>query len=153
MNATQKPDGEGLKNRHSTARHRTDKGDEDTVQPGDLQGNVTLMIQTRQAQRLLKGRPKRGRQANIPGLYPFSARMRAIWMAARQDDPYAEWYLIQVGERTEQTRMTLSRLQQPLQERLQSRAFRALKSTLPIPCRPCACRCTSGHRTGTWEPT
>ncbi len=120
MDATEKPDGGELINRGSAARRRPGRSDGGKIQPGGLQGTATLVIQTRQAQRLLKGRPGRRRQAGIPGLYPFSARMGAIWMAARRDDPYADWYLAQVSERIEQTRIELDRLRQPLEARLQN---------------------------------
>ncbi len=117
-NAIEKPEGGELKNHGSAARHRPDRREGDAAQPGDLQGTTTLVIQTRQAQRLLKGRPGRRRQAGIPGLYPFSARMGAIWMAARRDDPYADWYLVQISKRIEETRIELGHLRQPLEERL-----------------------------------
>ncbi len=120
MSATNKPEGRELKNRESAVRRRPGGSDGDKVQPGGLQGTATLVIQTRQAQRLLKGRPARSRQPGIPGLYPFSARMRAIWMAARRNDPDADGYLIQVSERIEQTRIELDRLRQPLEARLQN---------------------------------
>jgi integrating conjugative element protein (TIGR03761 family) len=77
------------------------------------------VIQTRQAQRLLRGRAKRQDKARIIGLQHFSGMMRAIWVAASQDDPYADWYLVRVLEGIEQARLELSRLHQEIQERLQ----------------------------------
>jgi integrating conjugative element protein (TIGR03761 family) len=120
MNPIPKPQSGELKNHGSADRHQPERRNDATVQPGELRGTATLVIQTRQAQRLLKGRPARSRQAGIPGLYPFSARMRAIWMAARRNDPDAERYLIQVSKRIEQTRIELDRLRQPLEAGLQN---------------------------------
>jgi integrating conjugative element protein (TIGR03761 family) len=118
MSVTEKPEGSELKNHKSAARRQPDRRSGARVQPGDLQGTATLVIQTRQAQRLLRGRPGRRRQAGIPGLYPFSARMRTIWMAARQNDPDANGYLVQISKRIEETRLELGHLRQPLEERL-----------------------------------
>jgi integrating conjugative element protein (TIGR03761 family) len=77
------------------------------------------VIQTRQAQRLFRGRAKRQDKARIIGLPHFSGMMRAIWVAASQDDPCADWYLVRVLEGIEQARLELSRLHQEIQERLQ----------------------------------
>ena len=64
--------------------------------PGALQGCVQLIVQTHQAQRLLRGRPRRADQAAIVGLMSFANRLRPIWQAALCDDPYADWALIRI---------------------------------------------------------
>ena len=106
-----------------------------TRQPGNLQGTATLVIQTRQAQRLLTGRPKSGEKARIVGLYHFSGKMRTIWMASCQDDPYADWYLVQVEDNIKETRLELTRLQQHVLASLQSIPgieVKVARSTSPV---------------------
>jgi integrating conjugative element protein (TIGR03761 family) len=70
-------------------------------QPGALRGVVTLTLETRQAQRLVKGRPGTADKPAIIGLIGFANRLRAIWQGARLDDPYADWWLIKVHDALE----------------------------------------------------
>ena len=70
-------------------------------QPGALRGVVTLTLETRQAQRMVKGRPGAGDKPAIIGLFGFANLLRAIWHGARADDPYADWWLVKVHEALE----------------------------------------------------
>ena len=63
-----------------------------------LRGEIWLMLQTYQAQQLLHGRARTKDRPVIIGLIGFADRLRVIWQAARSDDPYADWWLIQVHE-------------------------------------------------------
>ncbi len=103
----------------STAHDGVKQRQRGTVSPGNLQGGATLVIQTRQAQRLLNGRAKSKDKAGIIGLNHFSRLMRVIWLAASQDDPYADWYLVQVLKSIEDTRTELAQLDQEIQQHLQ----------------------------------
>jgi len=67
-------------------------------QPGALRGQAWLILQTRHAQRLIKGRPGTGGKAPIIGLLGFANRLRVIWQGARADDPYADWWLVRVDQ-------------------------------------------------------
>ena len=67
--------------------------DENTVRaagPGPRQGQAWLTLQTRHAQRLLRGRPAGAGKPAIIGLFGFAERLRGIWQGARLDDPYAD---------------------------------------------------------------
>ncbi len=64
--------------------------------PGALRGQVWLTIQTSQAQQLIRGRNGTPDKPTIIGLVGFADRLRMIWQAARNDDPYADWWLIKV---------------------------------------------------------
>ncbi len=75
--------------------------------PGPLRNEVVLTVHTREAQKLIAGRKKRLNDPfdlnkkvleNIMGVYSFGKRMNAIWIAAQYDDPYADWFLLQVEE-------------------------------------------------------
>jgi integrating conjugative element protein (TIGR03761 family) len=69
--------------------------------PGALHGQVWLTIQTNQAQQLIHGRNGSPDKPAIIGLIGFADRMRLIWQAARNDDPYADWWLIKVHDAIE----------------------------------------------------
>ena len=66
--------------------------------PGALRGEVWLTVQTNQAQQLIHGRSGIPDKPAIIGLIGFADRLRVIWLAARRDDPYADWWLIKVHE-------------------------------------------------------
>lgn len=72
--------------------------------PGALRGQAWLTVQTRQAQRLIRGRSGTADKSAIIGLVGFADRLRVIWHAARSDDPYAHWWLIKVDEALEGAR-------------------------------------------------
>lgn len=71
-------------------------------QPGALRGVVTLRLETRQAQRLVKGRPGSPDKPAIIGLIGFANLLRSIWHGARADDPYAHWWLVKVHRALEE---------------------------------------------------
>src|SRR5699024_651104 len=68
------------------------------IVPGRLRNWVEMTIQTRQAQRLVQGR--RGDEGKPPiiGLYRYGAMTRMIWSGAAKDDPYADWWLLQLEQ-------------------------------------------------------
>lgn len=78
--------------------------------PGTLRGEASLLIQTRQAQRLVYGRRQSQEQAGIIGLVRFGMLMKRIWTSAMLDDPYADWFLIQIHESLETGRETIQKL-------------------------------------------
>ena len=53
--------------------------------PGVLRGGATLTLQTRQAQRLVKGRGYTAEKPAITGLIGFANLLRSIWHGARAD--------------------------------------------------------------------
>ncbi len=68
------------------------------VSPGALRGEIGLTLQTHQALILVQGRAPIADKPAIIGLLGFADRLRVIWGASRNDDPYADWWLIQVHE-------------------------------------------------------
>lgn len=71
-------------------------------QPGGLRSQASMVIQTRQAQRLVEGRDKTG--PTIIGMTAFGRRTRNLWLSAQNDDPYADWFLIRIEEAIEAAR-------------------------------------------------
>ena len=82
----------------------------DTNQPGALRGVITLTLETRQAQRMVKGRPGSLDKPAIIGLIGFANLLRAIWHGARTDDPYADWWLLKVHQSLDQVDRALQAL-------------------------------------------
>ena len=80
-----------------TALHPVERPDL-PEKPGALQGQVWLTVHTRLAQNLIHGREGTAEKPAIIGLVGFANRMRVVWLAARRDDPYADWWLIKVHE-------------------------------------------------------
>ena len=87
--------------------------------PGALRGQVWLTVQTRQAQRLIRGRNGNADKPAIIGLVGFADRLRVIWQAARNDDPYADWWLVKVHEALERVRDLIKNEQAALDAQLE----------------------------------
>ena len=67
---------------------------------GNLRSELVLVLQTRHSQLLVRGRASKGKPI-ITGLIGFADRLRLIWQAAQQDDPYADWWLIKIHDSLE----------------------------------------------------
>lgn len=97
--------------------------------PGPLRNEVVLTIHTREAQKLIVGRKKRLNDPfdldkkiveNIMGVYSFGKRMNAIWIAAQYDDPYADWFLLQVEQALAASKKAFFDKRQELSQLLES---------------------------------
>lgn len=87
-------------------------------QPGALRGQVWFTIQTTHAQRLFQGRAASAEKSTIIGLLGFANRLRVIWQGARNDDPYADWWLIKIHEGIEMAEKHIHNGQVDLAKRL-----------------------------------
>jgi integrating conjugative element protein (TIGR03761 family) len=105
------------------------------VTPGVLQGQVWLSVQTLQAQRLIHGRQAKVGKPNIVGLVGFADRLRVLWLAARRDDPYADWWLIQVHEAIEAASASIRCEQVRLDEQLAQ--LNGMEVSVAASTRPC----------------
>lgn len=88
--------------------------------PGTLRGSASLVIQTRQAQRLVYGRRQTREQPGIIGLVRYGMLMKRIWVSAMLDDPYADWFLLQLYEALETGRTDIRRMRSEMGELLRS---------------------------------
>ena len=88
--------------------------------PGRLRGTSHLTIETRQAQRLVYGRAQSEAQQGIIGLVKFAMIMGRIWRAAELDDPYADWYLLQIHEALTTAQAEIKQATGQVQKRLKS---------------------------------
>ncbi len=116
----------------SAVRVAGSKKDADTL--GALRGQAWLTVQTRQAKQLIRGRNGTADKPAIIGLVGYADRLRRIWQAARDDDPYADWWLIKVHEALVQARQFLSRYQEELNTKLTQMS--AMEVTLAESLRP-----------------
>lgn len=91
-----------------------------TDTPGTLRGRASLIVQTRQAQRLVYGRKQSPDQPGIIGLVRFGMLMKRVWVAAMLDDPYADWFLLQLHDALEAARHEIRRMQVEVDTVLQS---------------------------------
>lgn len=91
-------------------------------QAGALRGQVWLTLQTRHAERLVKGRRAAAEKPAIVGLIGYANLLRAIWHGARGDDPYADWWLVRVEEALAEAREALDRARTGLAGRVDATA-------------------------------
>ena len=104
--------------------------------PGVLRGEVWLTIQTWQAQMLFRGRNGAAEKPAITGLMGFAARLRVIWQAVRNDDPYADWWLIKIHEAMDSASQLIDKRQLGLEARLgQMTALDVVVAQSSRPCR------------------
>jgi integrating conjugative element protein (TIGR03761 family) len=82
------------------------------VRPGGLRSDTTMLVQTYQAQRLVYGRRAKDGVPAIIGLVRFGMLLKRIWGSAASDDPYADWFLIQILDAIESARSTILQFQQ-----------------------------------------
>jgi len=82
----------------------------DVQMPGSLAGAASIEIHTRQGWRLVYSRKSDGSPSPMTGLLRFAARMNIIWVAARADDPFADWFLEKTYHAIESARMEIGDL-------------------------------------------
>lgn len=88
--------------------NRTDVG-----LPGPLRCEVVLTLHTRKALTLFQGRQQKGDEAGskdytINNLKKFAIKMNAIWFAAQNNDPFADWCLYRIEQKMEEARNLMS---------------------------------------------
>jgi len=87
---------------------------------GSLRGEVWLTVQTYQAQSLVHGRRSADGKPAIIGLVGFADRLKTLWQAARQNDPYADWWLIKIEASIAACREQLNHLSEQFNQLLKS---------------------------------
>ena len=83
-------------------------------QPGGLRNTTTMTIQTNHASKIVNGRPSREDSHSIVGLLEFGHRMKQIWFSAEANDPYADWFLLQIEEEIQKVKKDIAEKQQQL---------------------------------------
>jgi len=102
--------------------------------PGALRGGALLTLQTRQAQRLVKGRGYSAETPAIIGLIGFANLVRSVWHGARADDPYADCWMLKIHDALEQAERELSAMERAIANQLDG--MRALEVASPVSVKP-----------------
>lgn len=97
------------------------------AQPSSLRSSSpdVIYLHTSTAKKLVHGRRPTERNPGIIGLFRYADMIRIIRDAAVADDPYADWWLIQVSERLEELHQDISQQQQSYDAKLSARAQHA----------------------------
>lgn len=111
-----------------------DESEHKAERPGALRGGATLTLQTRQAQRLVKGRNYTADKPAIIGLIGFASLLRPIWHGARADDPYADWWMLKVHEALERAQQELVAAERAITTQFE--AIGAIEVAAPVSIKP-----------------
>ncbi len=100
--------------------------------PGKMVGDVKILLHTRQAHRLYHGRRRDDDKGIKPvtGLIRFAGQMNHIWMGAGRDDPYADYFLLEIEHALDLASETIRALIDELQQKLDQLAQRGYRITL-----------------------
>lgn len=88
--------------------------------PEPLHDKVTITLHTLQAHGLMKGRTAAGKKPVVIGLFGFASRVKELFDAAKNDNPYADWWLIRIEEKIINCRLVIDVLNEQIKERLDS---------------------------------
>ena len=66
----------------------------------DVERSVSLVLRSKAASRLLRGRPRSEEKPAIIGLFGVADRLRIIWTRANAGDPFARWWLLRIEAAT-----------------------------------------------------
>lgn len=114
---------------------------EAAVQAGGLVDEApdAMVLHTQEAHRLFmgRGRDPQGQLQPIVGGKRVAAALRSIWYLSGNDNPYADWALIDTGERIQGLKTALDELGRECEQRLEAAArkgliFSILKSREPV---------------------
>ncbi len=114
---------------------------EAAVQAGGLVDEApdAMVLHTKEAHRLFLGRARdaEGKLQPIVGGRRVAAALRAIWYLSGNDNPYADWALVDTGDRIQHLKAALDELGRECEARLETAArkgliFSVLKSREPI---------------------
>ncbi|EMT6010553.1 TIGR03761 family integrating conjugative element protein [Pseudomonas aeruginosa] len=86
------------------------------LQIGSLRSDVALTLHTYHAARIWTGRQKSDAKHSILGLSGFCAYVNRMHRGAAQDDPYSDWWLVQIEEKVESCQAALKAIDQRLDD-------------------------------------
>ncbi len=92
-----------------------------SASPGRLASTTTMQIHTRAAFSLIDGRARAEGTHPIPGLRQCGTALRFILAGCREDDPFADMFLVHVEDHFEEQAQLLANLNAAASERLASR--------------------------------
>ncbi|SFY08885.1 PFL_4669 family integrating conjugative element protein [Azotobacter vinelandii] len=83
---------------------------------GSLRSDVQLTLHTHHAARIWMGRQKSDDKPIIPGLAGFCAMLNRMTRGAAQDDPYSDWWIIQIEEKVAASNAELKEIDKRLDD-------------------------------------
>ncbi len=83
---------------------------------GSLRSSITLTLHTHHAARLWQGRSRREGVHPILGMPGYIAVTNLLKQASSQDDPYADWFMLQLEEKLLQTKAEIRNLVQQVSQ-------------------------------------
>lgn len=103
----------------------------------ETEGDDQMMLHTRDAMRLFVGRPAGDGQRAIAGGRRVAASLRQLWGLSSNDNPYADWMLVQFDEQMQDIRLALTgsaeRVLTKLEDmRQKGLSYSVLKSAAPV---------------------
>lgn len=98
--------------------------------PGRLKGAARIYIHTHQARRLVFGRHQSGDKPAIIGAVLFAKKAHQVYNAARQDNPYADWFLTIFESRLQDAFATIENGKADLRNRMKQ--FRGVELELDV---------------------
>jgi integrating conjugative element protein (TIGR03761 family) len=81
---------------------------------GSLRSDVNLTLHTHHAARIWIGRVKNELKPGIIGLSGFCSIINRMSRGAQQDDPYSDWWMIQIEEKISESKTALSDIEERL---------------------------------------
>ncbi len=105
--------------------------------PGPLQCDVVMTLHSREAYKLFAGRQQVGDKANnkdfsVNNLKKFAKKMNAIWFAAQNNDPFADWCLYRIEQKMEEIESLMTAEQMKLEELLKCASPLQINSALSV---------------------
>lgn len=83
---------------------------------GSLRSDVQLTLHTHHAARIWLGRPKNELKHGIIGLAGFCAIINRLSRGASQDDPYSDWWMVQLEDKVNESDLALRAIDQRLDD-------------------------------------
>ncbi|KFX68102.1 conjugal transfer protein [Pseudomonas taeanensis MS-3] len=83
---------------------------------GSLRSDVQLTLHTHHAARIWMGRPKNEQKPGIIGLSGFCSIINRMTRGATQDDPYSDWWMIQLEDKINESDTALKDIDQRLDD-------------------------------------
>ena len=81
---------------------------------GSLRSDVNLTLHTHHAARIWMGRPKSDAKSGIIGLSGFCSILNRMSRGAQQDDPYSDWWMINLEEKISESKSSLKGIEDRL---------------------------------------
>lgn len=115
----EKAEKEKIPNKKKEKSHKAWKKKK-AIKPGRLYGSIPFEIHTADAQACFRGYHFLDHGTKeVVGLLQFGGQMSLIWDAAKNDDPYADWYLLKTYDAMIKLRHQLARALQDYQQQIQ----------------------------------